>query len=221
MSKGVVWLGTVVVLVVALFAAACGSTSAAGATLTVSTAGSTSTVSTAGSTSTASTAGSTSTVGPSSPTVTTATTATEATATTVVGVRTYQTQMKTWYDKYQNDAKFQASLEAISTIQSPLNATQEDLKVAQDFDNVVHAVVGDLKKIEPPSQLASAHADYLQAWQGMAKGADQMLQALKAGGASDVNEAFLTLQSSQEQITQTQSTLENALGFELFSSPET
>jgi len=141
----------------------------------------------------------------------------EPPSTTISVLEAYKTRMKAWFNKY--DGKFQASVGAISNIQNLLNASKQEIKAAEDFGNLMHAIVRDLQNIQPPSQLSSAHTDYVQGLQSIAKAADQLSKGLKDGRASEIMDAFATMQASEDQTTQAQNALEKALGFPLSSAP--
>jgi len=115
--------------------------------------------------------------------------------TTVSALDAYKLQMKEWRDKHE--ARMESATESLDALDNPLLASDEDIKGLKDFAGVLDDVGGDLKDIEPPADLSTAHADYVATFNDMAQALGQLAEALKDKSL----EAVLAVVSAMEGVT--------------------
>ena len=157
---------------------------------------------------------STTTTGPSATTATTAAAASSSTtgAANTAALDEYKGEMKAWVDRY--DAELNKAVAVLETITDPMNATEEQIKGAQDFADLASEAASGLEDIQPPADLASAHQAYLDGLKTLTQGVQQYVKAMEARSSSALAEA-MTSMSVGPQIEQAETALEQALGFKL------
>ncbi len=149
--------------------------------------------------------------------------AVDTTSTTAQGtndLESYSAQMKDWYAEYEGP--LEAGAMALFAIADPLTATEEQVQTLKDFGSLlVDDMAGDLERIQPPADLASAHAAYLGVLKGMGQGLVELAGAVgekdmsAIAAATDAMGALITEGESSRQV------LEEALGFSLGSDDTT
>lgn len=125
----------------------------------------------------------------------------------------YRKAVKKWYDKYT--PKMEETITLLDTLADPLDATEDDIKAAKRLAELMKDCASDFEEIKPPTDLASAHGEYLRALQSMATGSQQLYEGLKSKSASSIMDAFFSMNSAAESGEKGLRTLEQALGFPL------
>jgi hypothetical protein len=196
-----------VLLLVALAAAGCSGLSCSGA----SSGATTESVATTLSTTTTTLAPTTTT---SSTTTTLAPTTTSTTSTTLSALEAYRVAMKAWADKYGPGL---AQAYSVMSGANFTNPTPAQIQAAKDLDAAMGPMVSDLKAIQAPPDLASAHADFLASLEKMAGGVHNLAQSLQQGQGLQSLAAVATIAAAWQQGAAARTTLEQALGFSLSS----
>lgn len=119
--------------------------------------------------------------------------------------------MRAWKNKYAAD--LEASYDVISNMGNPLDPSAEEIQAAKDLDDSMGDMVDDLKEIQPPPELSSAHADYLTSLKGMNEGVHDMAEGLDQGKAWRYVGGVAKVAKAWEEGTPARNTLERALGF--------
>ena len=89
------------------------------------------------------------------------------------------------------------------------------MQAAKDLDAAMGPMVGDLKTIQAPPDLAQAHADFAASLDKMAGGVHNLAQAMQQGKSLQALAAAATVAAAWQQGTAARTTLEQALGFSL------
>jgi hypothetical protein len=126
----------------------------------------------------------------------------------------YKTEMQAWVDKY--DAELNEKVAALESITDPTNATPEQIKGAQEFAEATAVALGDLEKIEAPTELKAAHQAYVDGLKSMASGLEQFAKALESKKAEDLQAAMMAM-AAVGDINAAEAVLEQALGITLTS----
>lgn len=142
------------------------------------------------------------------PSTTTAAPTTEADA-----LEAYKARMKEW--QAEQEGNFQEGAEAMSAIEDPFNATEENIKAMDQFADAIRGAADDLKDIDAPSDLSSAHSEYRSTLETMAQGMEDLAQAIKDQDLAGLMETLSGLEAVTETGTSARDTLEGALGFAL------
>ena len=103
---------------------------------------------------------------------------TTTTSTTLSALEAYRSAMKTWSDTYGPGLAQAYTVMSGANFTSP---TPAQVQAAKDLDAAMGPMVSDLKAIQAPSDLASAHADFLASLEKMATGIHNLAQALEQG----------------------------------------
>ena len=93
------------------------------------------------------------------------------------------------------------------------------MKQIEDFVGLLKDFTADLAKITPPSDLAAAHATYVDGYQRLTNSLEQIVAALKAkDAAAMLTAAGAVLKVVQDPaVPEAESAIEAALGFSLYS----
>jgi hypothetical protein len=89
------------------------------------------------------------------------------------------------------------------------------VQAVKDLDAEMGPMVTDLKAIQAPPDLASAHADFLASLESMATGIHNLAQSLEQGQSLSALSAVAAIATAWQQGTAARTTLEGALGFSL------
>jgi hypothetical protein len=143
---------------------------------------------------------------------TTTTSSTSTTSTTLSALGAYQADMRAWADKYGPGL---AQAYSVMSGANFTNPTAEQVQAAKDLDSLMGPMVNDLKAIQAPPDLASAHADFLASLKRMAGGAHDLSQGLQNKQSLLSLAAVATIAAAWQQGTPARTTLEQALGFSL------
>jgi hypothetical protein len=147
------------------------------------------------------------------PTTTTfSTTTTSTTSTTLSALEAYRVAMKAWSDTYGPGlAQAYAALSGVSFT----NPTPAQVQAIKDLDAAMGPMVGDLKAIQAPPDLAQAHADFAASLDKMAGGVHSLSQAMQQGQGLQALTAAAGVAAAWQQGAAARTTLEGALGFSL------
>ena len=147
---------------------------------------------------------------------TTTTSTTSTTSTTLSRLENYRAEMRAWKNRYA--ASLQAGYPVISSMRNPLRPSEEEIQAAKDLDRSLSSMVRDLRAIQPPPELSSAHAAYLASLEDLAGGVHDLATALDEGEATRSFAAMAAIASAWQEGAAARSTLEKALGFSLSST---
>jgi hypothetical protein len=191
-------------LLVAFAAAGCGGLSCSGA----SSGATTDTVATTVSTTTTTLAPTTT----ASSTTTSSTTTTSTTSTTLSALEAYRVAMKAWADKYGPGLAQAYAVMSGTNFTSP---TPAQIQAAKDLDVALSEMTKDLKVIQAPPDLSSAHAGFLASLEKMSGGVHNLAQALQQGQSLQALGAVAAIAGAWQEGAASRTTLEQALGFSL------
>lgn len=127
----------------------------------------------------------------------------------------YARAVKGWHDEYS--AKIEEGTAFLDTLESPLEATDEDVEAAKGLADLMKDCASAFEDIQPPPEAAAPHEDYLKALESLATGAEQFYKALENKSASDLFDALATLTMASENRDEASTALESILGFSLKS----
>jgi hypothetical protein len=145
-------------------------------------------------------------------TTTTSTTTTSITTTTLSPLEAYRASMKVWADTYGPGL---AQAYAAMSGANFTNPTPAQIQAAKDLDTLMGPMVDDLKTIEAPPDLVSAHAGFVASLQKMAGGAHDLSQSLEQGQSLRALAAVATVAAAWQEGASARANLEQALGFSL------
>jgi hypothetical protein len=143
---------------------------------------------------------------------TSSTTTTSTTSTTLSALEAYRAAMKTWADKYGPGL---AQAYAVMSGTNFTNPTPAQVQAAKDLDLAMSEMIKDLKIIQAPPDLSSAHAGFLASLEKMAGGVHDLSQSLQQGQGLLSLGAVATIAAAWQQGAEARTTLEQALGFSL------
>jgi hypothetical protein len=146
----------------------------------------------------------------------TTTSTTSTTSTTLSPLESYRGEMRAWRNRYAADLR--TGYAVISSMENPLHASKEEIQAAKDLDWSLSNMVRDLRGIQPPPGLSSAHAAYLASLEKLARGVHELAAALEEGKAMRSFTAMATIAAAWQEGATARSTLEQALGFSLSSA---
>lgn len=146
------------------------------------------------------------------PTTTSSTTTTSTTPTTLSALEAYRVAMKAWADKYGPGL---AQAYTVMSGTNFTNPTPAQIQAAKDLDVAMGEMIKDLKIIQAPPDLSSAHADFLASLEKMAGGVHDLSQSLQQGQGLLSLGAVATIAAVWQQGAAARTTLEQALGFSL------
>ena len=93
--------------------------------------------------------------------------------------------------------------------------TPEQIQAAKDLDVLMGDMIKDLKPIQAPPDLATAHAGFLASLEKMSVGVRDLAQSLEKGQGLLSLGAVATIAAAWQEGTAARTTLEQALGFSL------
>lgn len=155
-------------------------------------------------------------------TSTTLSPATGASTTTTVqasALDIYRDQMRAWKNRYAAD--MQENYNILSDMSNPLEPTDQQVKAARTLADLMDDLVADLKAVQAPVELSSAHAAYVASLDDMHGGVDRLAAGLENGGfmgSIDIARAFTTIYAADRDGNEPRTALEQALGFSLTSA---
>jgi hypothetical protein len=145
-------------------------------------------------------------------TTTSSTTTTSTTSTTLGALEAYRAAMKAWSDKYGPGLAQAYTVMSGTNFTSP---TPAQIQAAKDLDVALGEMIKDLKVIQAPPDLSSAHAGFLASLEKMAGGVHDLAQALQQGQSLRALGAVAAIAGAWQEGTAARTTLEQALGFSL------
>jgi len=145
-------------------------------------------------------------------TTTSSTTTTSTTSTTLSALEAYRVAMKAWADKYGPGLAQAYAVMSGTNFTSP---TPAQIQAAKDLDVALGEMIKDLKVIQAPPDLSSAHAGFLASLEKMAVGVHDLAQALEQGQSLRALGAVAAIAGAWQEGTAARTTLEQALGFSL------
>jgi len=147
-------------------------------------------------------------------TTTSSTTTTSTTSTTLSALEAYRVAMKAWADTYGPGL---AQAYTVMSGTNFTNPTPAQVQAAKDLDVAMSEMIKDLKIIQAPPDLSSAHAGFLASLEKMAVGVHDLAQALAQGQSLRALGAVAAIAGAWQEGTAARTTLEQALGFSLSS----
>jgi hypothetical protein len=154
----------------------------------------------------------TTTLAPTTTTTTSSTTTTSTTSTTLSALEAYRVAMKAWADKYGPGL---AQAYTVMSGTNFTNPTPEQIQASKDLDVALGEMIKDLKIIQAPPDLSSAHAGFLASLEKMAGGVHDLSQSLQQGQGLLSLGAVATVAAAWQEGAAARTTLEQALGFSL------
>ena len=145
-------------------------------------------------------------------TTTSSTTTTSTTSTTLSALEAYRVAMKAWADTYGPGL---AQAYTVMSGTNFTNPTPAQVQAAKDLDVAMSEMIEDLKIIQAPPDLSSAHAGFLASLEKMAVGVHDLAQALAQGQSLRALGAVAAIAGAWQEGTAARTTLEQALGFSL------
>jgi hypothetical protein len=145
-------------------------------------------------------------------TTTSSTTTTSTTSTTLSALEAYRVAMKAWADKYGPGLAQAYTVMSGTNFTSP---TPAQIQAAKDLDVALGEMTKDLKLIQAPPDLSSAHAGFLASLEKMAGGVHELSQSLEQGQGLLSLGAVAKIASAWQEGAAARTTLEQALGFSL------
>jgi hypothetical protein len=109
-------------------------------------------------------------------------------------IQDYCTELNNWAEKYFTNADLNAF-----NFQNPLSPTKGELGRAKDFTAYAHSMLGELRTIDPPPELAQPHHEYVDSIASEIAALDRLLSGIESGNRHDIELAYRYVSAAHAQ----------------------